>query len=198
MINVLSNPKLEFSTKMLKANEKFIDFPIIRNEEEFESKMINDFFLNHLGNQFNRKPIVLCSFGTQTIFFQNKLNRFFDKLQRVIERESSLIFIVVSDREMLFKNLPNLILFKKIPQLKFLSICDLMISHGGLTTIRECVQLNVPLLVYPLNTATDQNGNSSRVVVNKLGLRGSIRWDSDKDIQRKIRTLLSGKLSLGA
>ncbi len=56
------------------------------------------------------------------------------------------------------------------PQLALLRRASLAITHGGGGTVRECVALGVPMLVFPRND--DQFGGSARVVFHGLGLRG--------------------------
>lgn len=84
----------------------------------------------------------------------------------------------------------NVFLFNQVPQLDLLRNCDMMITHGGLTSIKECIQQNVPMLVYPINRKFDQNGNAARVYFHNLGLRGNISSDSSENIRKKIYSIL--------
>jgi zeaxanthin glucosyltransferase len=65
---------------------------------------------------------------------------------------------------------PNVRTFAFLPQLQLLDSADLMITHGGAGTYRECIVKQVPMLVYPRNG--DQFGNSARIVFHGAGLRG--------------------------
>jgi MGT family glycosyltransferase len=60
-----------------------------------------------------------------------------------------------------------------VPQLAVLAKSRLMITHGGLGSIKECVQFRVPMVVFPVEF--DQPGNAARVVFHRLGLRGDMR-----------------------
>jgi zeaxanthin glucosyltransferase len=53
-----------------------------------------------------------------------------------------------------------------------------MINHGGMGSIKECLQANVKMLSYPLNPKTDQKGNAVRVKALGFGLKGDIKKDS--------------------
>ncbi len=68
--------------------------------------------------------------------------------------------------------------------------CDIMITHGGHNSIKECLQAGVKMLVYPHMEDNDQPGNAMRVDLNKFGLRGNLSKDSSKDIWLKISLLL--------
>jgi zeaxanthin glucosyltransferase len=57
-----------------------------------------------------------------------------------------------------------------IPQLAVLERAAVMITHGGLGTIKECIASGVPMVVCPV--ARDQPENARRVVHHGLGLAG--------------------------
>ena len=80
----------------------------------------------------------------------------------------------------------NLYVFQQVPQLHLLSYCDLMITSGGMNSIAECIEKEVPMLVCPLSLKSDQLGNSARVVYHGLGLRARIKLDSSRTIEKRI------------
>ena len=59
------------------------------------------------------------------------------------------------------------------PQLEFLALASLFITHGGLGSVREAAFYGVPMIVFPF--FNDGFGNASRVVYHHLGLRGDIK-----------------------
>jgi UDP:flavonoid glycosyltransferase YjiC (YdhE family) len=80
----------------------------------------------------------------------------------------------------------NLYIFQHVPQIHLLSHADLMINHGGVNSISECVFAGVPMLAFPLSPHWDQNGCAARIVYHDLGLRGNIKGDCAATISRKI------------
>jgi zeaxanthin glucosyltransferase len=58
---------------------------------------------------------------------------------------------------------------KWIPQHEFLQRASIFITHGGLSSVRESIEHEVPMLVIPFDA--DQPGNAARVVYHHLGLR---------------------------
>ncbi|HSF43259.1 MAG TPA: glycosyltransferase [Thermoanaerobaculia bacterium] len=57
-----------------------------------------------------------------------------------------------------------------VPQLAILDRAAVMVTHGGLGTVKECIFQGVPMIVYPMTN--DQPLNARRVVHHRLGLSG--------------------------
>ena len=55
-----------------------------------------------------------------------------------------------------------------------------MITHGGLGTIKECILLGVPMVVFPL--MRDQPFNAARVAYHGIGLRGDTSHPSVENV----------------
>ena len=135
--------------------------------------------------------LIFCSIGTigPTDGFEE------DFLRRVIEvfrgRPDYTLIMSVGrgiDIAALDPRLSNAHILPFVPQLQVLRRADLMINHGGANSIKECVSLGVPMIVYPRRS--DQPGNSARVIYHGLGLRGDIRNDSSTTIAAKIAHVL--------
>lgn len=188
---ILAPSSFEFPNKSLRPYEDYIDVPVDRNEEHLYSEDYREFVRKSKVLKAEGKKIIYCSFGTLDVLNGKKIVEFAQKLFSVLENEPQwqLIF---STRGIEFEKTPaNVLLFNSVPQLDVLRTCDLMITHGGLTSIKECIQQNVPMLVYPLNSYVDQNGNAARVCFHKLGLRGNIRKETIKGLRNKIEILLT-------
>jgi len=84
---------------------------------------------------------------------------------------------------------PNVRLVTNAPQLAVLRRAHLMLTEGGSNSIKECVHMGVPMLVYPRNA--DQPGNSARILFHGLGLRGHPEHDSPSDIASKVIRVLN-------
>lgn len=140
-----------------------------------------------------RKFIVFCSLGTVTSSYMKKLKRFFKNMKRValMNAEMQFVFSVSEffEIERLHPVPENVTVFSNLPQNELLKYCDVMVTHGGMNSITECIFNEVPMLVYPLSPQWDQPGNSARVVYHNLGLRGQINRDSPKAISQKINQI---------
>lgn len=67
-----------------------------------------------------------------------------------------------------------------VPQLQVLERAAVMITHGGLGTLKECIFRGVPVVVFPISR--DQPENAQRVVHHRLGLSGDLAKDSPPGI----------------
>jgi UDP:flavonoid glycosyltransferase YjiC (YdhE family) len=117
-----------------------------------------------------RRPLVLYSAGTQSIVHVNAGGR----LNFVLEAAAMLSdcdFIVATGSRYYAHELslspPNVVLVTKIPQLALLQEASLLITHGGLGSIKEAICCNVPLLVLPV--VFDQPYNAMRVRKKRVG-----------------------------
>ena len=127
---------------------------------------------------FGERPIVYCSLGTQVHKDTDRAVTFFSKLISVFSSRSDVSLIVSMSAELrhrLSHGLTrNIHLMEDAPQLDMLKRCEFMITHGGLGSVKECIRLAVPMLVFPLNPKVDQAGNAARVHYHKIGLRGDM------------------------
>jgi zeaxanthin glucosyltransferase len=73
------------------------------------------------------------------------------------------------------------------PQLACLRRASVAVTHGGHNSVKECLMLGVPMVVYP--RAADQFGNSARVLFHGVGLRGRARRDGRAEIRRAVKTV---------
>lgn len=116
------------------------------------------------------KPLVYCSMGTCAFLYPHR-RRF---IQAVVGasrlREDWQFVLQVSDQRLLeqIEAAPNLLARKWVPQIALLRRTSVMVTHGGLNSIMECVQLGVPMVVVP--AMRDQPGNSVRAVHHRLAL----------------------------
>jgi UDP:flavonoid glycosyltransferase YjiC (YdhE family) len=80
--------------------------------------------------------------------------------------------------------------FSWVPQMDVLRHADVVVTHGGINTIDECVVCGVPMLVY-CGGETDMAGNTARIVYHGIGIAGDRRRDGTEDIRRHVDRLLS-------
>jgi len=143
------------------------------------------------GNTF----IVYCSMGTLAGLRKKKTDIFFRRMLKVADLNPDYLVILSTGKSFNIVNLypipKNLFVFESVPQIHLLKQCDVMITHGGASSLAECVMNEVPIIVFPFMKQTDIPSNSARVVFHKIGLRGNIKRDSAKKIGKKINHIKS-------
>lgn len=136
------------------------------------------------------RKVVYVSLGTLSTNEEKIALRFYAVIKKVCEEMKSTSFILSISKDVFPMELmpfsANTFVFKKVPQLHLLGYCDLMITHGGMNSITECIEKEIPMLVYPLDKSWDQPGNASRVVYHGLGLKGNIRRATPRSIRQKV------------
>ena len=75
---------------------------------------------------------------------------------------------------------PDAVALPWIPQIPVLERASLMVTHGGLGTIKECIFHDVPMVVFPIGR--DQPDNAARVVHHGLGLSGELAGGTPEGI----------------
>ena len=122
------------------------------------------------------KRLIYCSLGSQAQLYPEAKRLF----QIIIEALSGLPqyqMIVATGREVGHDDFqgvpPNVHLFSYVPQSQVLEKASLLITHGGLLTIKDAIFFGVPMIVFPCHY--DQPQNSGRVVYHGLGIKGEMR-----------------------
>ncbi|MDP3443682.1 MAG: glycosyltransferase, partial [Ignavibacteria bacterium] len=137
--------------------------------------------------------IVYVSIGTVSRYDLKRCTKFFLRMVKVAKTNPNDLFVISTgkyfDVNLLLPRPANFMVFESVPQVDLLQKSDIMITHGGMNSITECVFCGMPMLVYPLSRNWDQPGNSARLVFHGLGLRGRIERDSPQTITRKLKLL---------
>ncbi len=185
---ILGLELLEFPQKQSFANEYYVNLPVKREEAPVVSETYIEVRqrIIELKKHLNTR-IVYVSFGT---IGQNEIANivaFLNKLFSMAQEHPQWFFMIslVGIRT----NVPtvdNVKILSFVPQLDFLKYADAMITHGGMGSIKECIQAGVPMLVYPLDKKMDQPGNGARVQARGLGLAGNIAKDTRQTIESKL------------
>jgi len=120
------------------------------------------------------RPLIYCALGTREEHAP-KARPFFQTLLDAMSRRPHQRLVLVVGNALSpgdFRAPPNAVVVRSVPQLKLLRSAALMITHGGLNSVKECICLGVPMIVFPL--AWDQPGNAARIAHHGLGIAGDI------------------------
>jgi UDP:flavonoid glycosyltransferase YjiC (YdhE family) len=134
-----------------------------------------------------RKPLLYCSLGSESYQYEQSANLFRAIIEAMREKPDWQVVLAMG-RQMaasLFHAVPeNVLLVNWAPQLEMLKRASIMITHGGLGAVKECIFFGVPMIVFPCKW--DQPSNAARVVARGLGVRGNIKNPSARQIHSLI------------
>lgn len=197
-IGINNIPRLNISSAAFdfpknKSKNTFYFGPLTETDRDNHSNAPRyDVLYKNLVN-FRKKAngsVIYCSLGSYSVMHMKRLRCFFLKMKEVARKELDDIFILSTgeyfDVGDLYPVPDNMYVFDYLPQVNLLGICDIMITHGGMNTITECILHEIPMLVYPVSPDWDQPGNGARVMYHEIGLRGGIFKDSPKTIIKKL------------
>jgi zeaxanthin glucosyltransferase len=165
-----------------------IDFP----EEDYQSA---DTRYEAVKQKLNKTKIsvIYCTLGTLADFCTPRKIQLYKKIREVALLSPNDVFVISIGDDLnnsdLLPQPRNMFVFKSLPQKDFLRYCTVMINHGGLNSITECIFSEVPVIAYPPSRQADHTCNAAKVVYHGIGLRGKIRWDSPNDILKKIEKI---------
>ena len=193
---ILGSEQLEFTRKKRFPEVTYRHWPIQRNETAHWSDQYQTARerIQTLKNQVDYR-IVYCSFGTLSGLNRKQVVAFLPKLIAAVQGENIMLVIATGGmNHNLNISSDTVFVLPQVPQLDMLSLSDLMITHGGHNSVKECLQAGVPMLVYPLNLRVDQPGNAVRIYQAGYGWFGKVDRDDPPEIRHKIAlTLTIGK-----
>ena len=136
------------------------------------------------------RPLVYCSLGSfwaaDTVFLRKVIDVFKtrDDWDLVIGLGNK------ADLDQLGEIPQNVLVLRWAPQIEVLKQADCTVTHGGITTINECLYFGVPMVVYSTGFV-DQDGCAIRVGYHGVGIVGEAAADGAAEIGAKIEKALS-------
>lgn len=190
---VLAPKSLEFKGARVVPNEYYLYIPNQRSERSYFSVDYSQWIDKiTYRRQVDKSKMIYVALGTLSLAHADQAYQLLLRITKALGQEETLdVLIATGGIDLSLPTMPsNILCLPAVPQLDALKYCDLMITHGGFGSVKECVAAGVPMLVYPLNTDVDQPGNSARIVSLGLGLRGKVS-DSPANIRHKVYTILN-------
>lgn len=137
------------------------------------------------------KPLVYCAMGGQ-LYRAGETAKFLKRVVAAFARRPDLSLVLSTGAHLkpdeVGKVPANIVVLQRAPQLTLLTRARVMITHGGLGSVKECVANAVPMLVFPLDV--DQPGNAARVAHHGLGLAGDVAKTSARELLRLLDRVL--------
>lgn len=117
------------------------------------------------------RPLVYCSLGTAASHYPAS-GAFFERVVEAAGARPELRFVLhtgdhPSGPALSRRERDNLTVRSWVPQLALLRRAAVMVTHGGINSVMECVRFEVPMVLVP--GARDQPGNAARARYHGLG-----------------------------
>jgi zeaxanthin glucosyltransferase len=134
------------------------------------------------------KPLIVCSLGTNAFYYPHA-PRFFECVYQASRLEPAWQFVLHLADPAMFDRLgeppENLLVQPSIPQLTLLRRAAVMVGHGGINSIIECVHFGVPMVILP--GLRDQPGAAARASYHDLALVESMAKITSHKLVSRIR-----------
>jgi zeaxanthin glucosyltransferase len=138
------------------------------------------------------QPLVYCTLGSVLPFkFPARAAMFFQMFMDAMAHRPALQGVVTIGNYLQvdeFNCSANVLIVPEAPQVEVLKRAALMISHGGVTGVKESVFMGVPMLLIPVSY--DEFGNAARVIYHGLGVRLQLKEVSALELGRLIDRVL--------
>lgn len=137
----------------------------------------------------NNNPIIYCCLGTMSKRYLNA-DSFIEAVIKLFSSNSqwNLILSLGKSGEVIEqkKVASNIHVVDFVQQLDILPYVDMVITHGGHSTVKECIYTGVPMLVFPCSY--DQHGNATKVQYHKIGIKSNMlekSWIQKRTLKSK-------------
>ncbi len=151
-------------------------------------------FMNSI-NVPEGKKVLYASLGSQAVLFAEKAEKFCKLMLEFMELDSSSDFFLILSKGKdftfkIFKSVPkNIKIVEWAHQLEVLKHSSLVISHGGLGTIKETISYCTPLLIIPM--VNDEFNNGKRVEYHGLGKSANLENLNPAILASKVKEILN-------
>jgi UDP:flavonoid glycosyltransferase YjiC (YdhE family) len=185
--------------------EEFDCPPPKRTPQEYYAEASIDLDRKEIEFQWDRiredKRLIYCSLGTQShwtydgMAHETNLHIRKNFLQTVIDAVAdnpnwqAVISLGNLMRAQDFHSIPSNVIVDAVSQVEVLKRASLMITHGGLNSVKECIFFGVPMVVFPL--VGDQFNNANSVEYHGIGLKGNIKKASEGMIRSLINEVVT-------
>lgn len=188
---ILAPNCLEFPTKRKCASETYFSGNGNANTNNFYKQSDYYQLIKNVAlfNNIKTRKVVYCCFGTLPVNNYKMREYVLPHLFELAQNNREILVVICMPFQKMV-DLPNILTITQLPQPHFLQYVDLMVGHGGLGSIKDCIRAQVPMLICPTNSRYDQVGNAWRVQAHGVGLVSDVALSGDRYFLKKTETLL--------
>ncbi len=125
-------------------------------------------------------PLVYCSLGTAAGMYPHA-GRFFAAAREASRLRRDWQWVVAGGGD---EREENLVVMKWAPQLALLRRAAVMVTHGGIGSMLECIRYEVPMVIVP--GARDQPGNRARAVYHGIAVGAEMATVTGEILAKKV------------
>jgi UDP:flavonoid glycosyltransferase YjiC (YdhE family) len=126
------------------------------------------------------RPLVYCSLGTAVGMYR-RAGRYFAAVREASRLRRDWQWVVAGDGE---GREGNLWAMQWAPQLALLRRAAVMVTHGGIGSMMECIRYEVPMVIVP--GARDQPGNRARAVYHGIAVGAEMATLTGEILAKKV------------
>lgn len=138
------------------------------------------------------RPLIFCTLGSQSHQWRGS-SRFFQTMIQLFEARPEWQLVISLGQyiniEEFKTTAPNIVIVNWAPHAEVLKRTTLMVNHGGLGTVKECIYYDVPMISIPF--MRDQPGNAARVAYHGLGILLPKNKISRQNLENAIERILN-------
>ncbi|WP_159731829.1 nucleotide disphospho-sugar-binding domain-containing protein [Methylosinus sp. Ce-a6] len=127
------------------------------------------------------KPLVYCALGTYLWRSPEIYRRFYRAMLDAAETTPEWQWVLATGGAASLEELgaipANAVVVAHAPQIALLKRASVMVSHGGANTVKECIFLGVPMVIFPLGG--DHPGIAARATYHGVATNGGELADVD-------------------
>jgi UDP:flavonoid glycosyltransferase YjiC (YdhE family) len=120
------------------------------------------------------KPLAYCALGTYLWHPTKKYRQFFGAVLETARAMSDWQWVLATGGSLSLDEVgavpENVIIVRQAPQIGLLKRASVMITHGGANSVKECILLGVPMVIFPLGG--DHPGIAARAMYHGLATSG--------------------------
>lgn len=189
---MLVSQKLDYPWRKKLPDELFFNYRNVPTDENLPP------YLHWIvGTKAANLPLLYCAVGTFADSEPEPYIQFFTQLIRAFEKRTSYRLLISTGSKSIKARLMNepipehIHLYDRLPQTAILPYCDVMITHGGLNSVKEAIAAGVLMLgiINPAHKYKDTSGNIARLIYHQIGLGCRIS-SSASDLFRLIDKLI--------
>ncbi|MCP5048798.1 MAG: glycosyltransferase family 1 protein [bacterium] len=141
------------------------------------------------------RQVIFASMGSQAFRFKAPSKHFYATVLEVmranLDKDWHVLLVINAEFQVEeFGEIPgNVTVLDWAPQIEILNISSLVITHGGLGTVKESIFFGVPMIVLPLGR--DQFDNAKHVQHHQLGIEMDLENLKADELEANIDHLLT-------